>query len=148
MLIKKYLTNFPIIAIITIMLFLSVNSVFAQNTNNVSSVARVCNGVKLNTNVPFIGDCIEFGEGDGSTNVTKDTAFPILMGAMAQILVTVILVFSFVMIIVAGVMMSSSGGEATRFNDGKKLIMKVIAGLALLWASWVILKLINPSFFW
>lgn len=107
-------------------------------------------GIKLNTVVPFIGDCIQFkwSSDDPDTTVAwPSTAFPLLMGGLSKILVTAILVFSFVLVIVAGVMMTTGGFSESNFSQGKQLLMKVIAGLALLWASGIILKLINPNFF-
>jgi hypothetical protein len=47
-----------------------------------------------------------------------------------------------VLIIIWGIMIST-GDPAW----GKKLIIKVVMGIALLGASWVILRLINPNFF-
>lgn len=125
-----------------------------ETTNEEEDCSDCKCGIKLNTSVPFIWNCIQIAREDTTNNdtnttiVTKQNAFPVLMWALSKIVVTAILVFSFVLIIVAGVMMASSGGDSGRFSDGKKLIWKVIVWLALLWASWVILKLINPSFFW
>jgi hypothetical protein len=45
-------------------------------------------------------------------------------------------------------MIASSGGEVKRATEGKALIGKVIIAIALLWTSGIILKLINPNFFW
>jgi hypothetical protein len=64
-----------------------------------------CCGIKLNTNVPWIGRCIEFGNtnnldktytneyGDGNTTLTVNilNAFPVLMSALGKILLTCIL---------------------------------------------------------
>ena len=61
---------------------------------------------------------------------------------MTKILVTVILIISFVLIVVGGIMISI--GKA---SEGKKMITNVIVGIALLGASGVILRLINPNFF-
>lgn len=105
----------------------------------------VCCGISLNTSIPFIGNCIEDNKDDqgvGETNVTGETAFPVLMWSLTKILVTVILIVSFVLIIVGGIMIAT-GNPA----DGKKMIIKVVIGIALLWASGVVLRLINPNFF-
>lgn len=105
----------------------------------------VCCWVSLNTKVPFIGNCIESKKeyiGGTETGVTWDTAFPTLMWALTQILVTIILIVSFVLIVVGGIMIATGNP-----SGGKKMIMKVVVGIALLWASWVILRLINPNFF-
>lgn len=102
----------------------------------------VCCGIKLNTSVPFIGNCIESKEQNPNSNVTDETAFPVLMWSLTKILVTVILIISFVLIIVGGIMIAT--GDP---SGGKKMIMKVVIGIALLGASGVILRLINPNFF-
>jgi len=111
-------------------------------------------GMKLNTVVPFIGDCIQFGgniepgaRSENTTIVGPNTAFPVLMAGLSKIVVTAILVFSFLLVVVAGVIMTTGWVDEGNFSKGKQLIMKVFAGLALLWASGIILKLVNPSFF-
>ncbi len=110
----------------------------------------VCCGVKLNTNVPFIGDCIQFQKSASDPNTTvvgPTTAFPKLMQWLSKLMVTAILVFSFVLLIVAGVMMAAWWADKNAYSTGRKLIVKVIVGIALLGASGIILKLINPNFF-
>lgn len=106
----------------------------------------VCCGVKLNTKVPFIGNCIEskkdYVGGNSETSVTWEEAFPVLMWSLTKILVTVILIVSFLLIVAGGIMIAT-GDPA----GGKKMIIKVVVGIAILWASWVILRLINPNFF-
>ncbi len=105
-----------------------------------------CCGVSLSTNVPFIGNCIELGSQDDSTGnttkVTDATAFPVLMWSLTKILVSVILIVCFVLIVIWGIMISV--GKAA---EGRKMIMRVVIWMALLWASGVILRLINPNFF-
>ncbi len=110
------------------------------------SAQWVCCGIELNTSVPFIGKCIESSSTNQSpdeTNVTWDTAFPVLMWSLTKILVTIILIVSFILIIIGGIMIAT--GDP---SWGRKMIMKVVVGIALLWASGVILRLINPNFFW
>jgi hypothetical protein len=105
----------------------------------------VCCGISLNTSVPFIGKCIENStgsQGSDETKVTWETAFPVLMWSMTKILVTVILILSFVLIVVWGIMIATGNP-----SWWKKMIINVAIGIALLWASGVILRLINPNFF-
>jgi hypothetical protein len=105
----------------------------------------VCCGIELNTSVPFIGKCIESkstDQGTDETNVTWETAFPVLMWSLTKILVTAILILSFVLIVIGGIMIAT--GDA---SGGKKMIIKVVVGIAILGASGVILRLINPNFF-
>lgn len=80
--------------------------------------------------------------GDDEQAVTSEDAFPVLMGSLTQILVTIILIVSFVLIIIGGIMISTGN-----LSGGKSLIIKVVIGIALLGASGVILRLINPNFF-
>lgn len=40
-------------------------------------------------------------------NVTESTAFPILMGSLMKILITVILIVSFILIIVGGILIAT-----------------------------------------
>ena len=105
----------------------------------------VCCGIELNTNVPFIGKCIEYTSDNRSSeemNVTEATAFPVLMWSLMKILITVILIVSFVLIIVGGILIATGNP-----SWGKKMIMKVVVGIAILWVMWVVLRLINPNFF-
>jgi len=115
----------------------------------------VCCWVELNTNVPFIGNCIELSKNSSDTQssndetkVTEKTAFPVLMWWLTKILVTVIMLVSFVAILAWWVMIASSGWSDSWASNGKKLIWRVVIALALLGASGVILRLINPNFFW
>lgn len=110
----------------------------------------VCCGVELNTNVPFVGKCIRLWNQASSSEtntVTETTAFPRLMWWLTKILTTIILLVSFGWIIVGGVMIASSGGDSGRAKTGKELIGKIIMAIAILWASGIILHLINPNFF-
>ena len=111
------------------------------------SDAGVCCGIQLNTSIPFIGNCIENNSGDvwvgEEKSVTWTTAFPVLMWSLTKILVTVILIVSFILIIIGGIMIATGNP-----SWGKKMIINVIIGIALLGASWVILRLVNPNFFW
>lgn len=104
------------------------------------------NGIKLNTKVPFVGDCIKFGDGAGEVN--SITAFPILMWGLTKIMMTAILIFSFLMVIVWGTMMVSWAVWWSNYDKGKKMVMNVLIALILLGTSGLILKLINPNFFW
>lgn len=133
----------------------------------------VCCGIELNTKVPFIGDCIELTKKciDGTcpnwykcdeksnkcrvektdpnqTVIDEEEAFPTLMGWLIRILVTIIMLWSFMAILAGGVMISAAWSDEQRATKGKKLIIDVVIALAILGASGVILRLINPNFFW
>lgn len=120
-----------------------------KNVNNVCKSCSdpwVCCWMKLNTSIPFVGKCVE----ENATNVwdgeetwvTWDTAFPVLMWSLTKILVSVILIVCFVLIVIGGIMIASGNP-----SWWKSMIRKVVIGIALLWASGVILRLINPNFF-
>lgn len=109
-----------------------------------------CCWIQLNTVVPFIWDCIEL-DSDSSrsdtTSVNSVTAFPILMQWLMKIVMSVIMVFSFIMLIVAWLMMTAWSISNNSFTKWKTILKNVIISLILLWCSWLILSLINPSFF-
>ena len=100
---------------------------------------KTCSGIKLNTDVPFVGNCIETTKGGDKTN--QINAFPKLMWAMMKLLMTLL------MIVAAGVMMTTAWAKSGNYTKGMDIIQKVAVGMALLGASGVILKLINPNFF-
>ncbi len=119
-----------------------------KNVNDVCtscSADGVCCGISLNTSVPFIGNCIESNtdyKSVGETGVTWEQAFPVLMWSLTKMLVTVILIVSFLLILIGGIMIATGNRKW-----GMDMIKKVAIGIALLWASGVILRLINPNFF-
>ena len=131
------------------------NSSDWQLTTNIAVCEKcdpiTCNcGVKLNTSIPFIGSCLMYGNtnnqnenGDGTTTVNSINAFPILMGALIRLLVSVILLACFGALIVGWFMMT----VPEQFKTGKGLVMKVVWTIVALWSLWLILYLINPNFF-
>jgi len=102
-----------------------------------------CKWIKLNTNFPFVGSCI--GLESGGTN--QINVFPRMVKSLMKLIISVIMLMSLIIIIIAGVMVTSSGYDSGNYKKGLDLINKVATGLALLGASGVILKLINPNFF-
>jgi hypothetical protein len=112
-------------------------------------VCKAIGGISLNTNVPFVGNCIAL-RGSSSWNTTvvdPTTAFPVLVAGLTRIVMTIILIFCFMAIIVWGILMSMGGADESQHKKGKDLIRHVFIALALLGASGVILRLINPNFF-
>lgn len=103
-----------------------------------------CQWIKLNTKVPFVGDCIETKAGAETTQLN---AFPRLMGGMMRLIMTIIMIMSLLMIVTGGVLMTTGGRDSNNYKNGVDMIKKVAYGMALLGASGVILKLINPNFF-
>ena len=109
-----------------------------------------CCGIQLNTVVPFIWDCIEMNADtsrEDTTSVNSVTAFPILVQWLMKILMSAIMVFSFLMVIVAWLSMITWAFLGWNFKHWIDILKNVIISLILLWCSWLILSLINPSFF-
>ena len=98
-----------------------------------------CKWIKLNTNFPGIGNCIEIKSGS-ETNPT--TAFPKMMQTLTRIALSLGLVVCFILIIWAGIMRAWD-----KPKEGKDLMKKVAIAVLLLWFSGAILRLINPNFF-
>lgn len=98
---------------------------------------KTCPGIKLNTNFPFIWNCIW---DDPDENETK--AFPTMVWAITKIVMSLILVVCFILIIYAGILWASN-----KPTDAKKWLTRVAVTILLLWFSWAILRLINPNFF-
>ena len=106
----------------------------------------LCLWIKLNTNFPFLWNCIKTREcwEDATTPVN---AFPKLMWALMNLLMTVILIMSLLMIVYSWVLMTTWWYSTSNYTKGIWLLWQVAKWMALLWASWVILKVINPNFF-
>ncbi len=97
--------------------------------------------IPLNTSIPFVGRCVpksSWSTDDGSAL----NAFPVIISAATKMLVTVILLVSFVMIVVGGVQWASWDAKSW-----KAKITKVAIGIAMLGMMGAILRLINPNFF-
>ena len=60
---------------------------------------------------------------------------------------TSVLIVGFLSLIIWGFMIATWGFAEGNVKQGKELILKVIIGIILLWASGIILNLINPNFF-
>ena len=111
---------------------------------------KKCNcGIKLNTNIPFIGRCIMnqqtnnvWQSGDVMT-VNSLNAFPILMWALIKLLMSIIMIVCFASLIVWWFMMT----VPDQYDTGKWIVKKVIRTIVALWSLWTILYLINPNFF-
>lgn len=95
-----------------------------------------CKWIKLNTNFPIIWNCI------WTTNTDATNVFPQMIWALTKIAMALVLVVCFILVIVAWIMWAAD--EPTK---GKELLKKVAITVLLLWFSWVILRIINPTFF-
>lgn len=98
-----------------------------------------CKWIKLNTCFPIIWDCIKTWE--WSTDATM--AFPTMIWALTKIAMALVLIVCFIFVIVAWIKRASDDPKWAR-----DILKKVAITVLLLWFSWVILRLINPNFFW
>ena len=117
----------------------------------VEAIGNKCMWIKLNTDFPFIWNCIKTYKAaptEKDENATTPVnVFPKLVEALMNLLMTVILIMSLLMIVVSWILIASSWGDSWKYSDWIKILKKVAVWMALLWASWVILKVINPNFF-
>ena len=105
-------------------------------------------GIKLNTDVPFVGNCIWKDDTSQSTDSTTIwNAFPKLMWWLSKIIITFVLIAGFLMILVWWVMITAWWVDQWLVSKWKQLIMKVVIAIALLGLSGMILHIINPNFF-
>jgi len=102
--------------------------------------------IKLNTDVPFVGNCISTDDSSG-TDSNVSNAFPKLMWWVAKIIITLVLVMALLMVILWWVMITAWWMDQWLVAKWKSLIIKVVVAVALLGLSWAILHLINPNFF-
>ena len=104
-----------------------------------------CKWIALNTCFPIIWNCIDTWKED-TTNPTQ--AFPMMIWALTKFVMSLVLVVCFILIIVAWIMRAGDNPWSWKWWWAKWLLAKVAITILLLWFSWVILRLINPNFFW
>ncbi len=113
--------------------------------------------IYLNTDIPFIWQCIlkrpaRDGHPDDTVSAENlpnlDTAFPRFVSGLSRLIQSLILVLWFVAIVIAWFMISAWGLSADAKNKWVSILKWVIIALVLLWSSGIILRLINPNFFW
>lgn len=103
--------------------------------------------VTLNTDIPFIGRCIEKNPSATPDNPTAWNAFVFLLSWLMQVVLSAVIIIWFLAILIWWFMIASAWVKSDLMWKGKDLIIKVIAWLILVGLSGVILRLINPSFF-
>ncbi len=103
--------------------------------------------IYLNTNIPFVGQCIKKTADPDPNDSTAWNSFGLLLGGMMKIAMTVVLIIAFLAVLVAWVMMAAGWMDSGLVAKGKKLIISVVIGILLLGASGIILNLVNPNFF-
>lgn len=102
-------------------------------------VTPTCDWIKLNTNIPFLWNCIEASD--------ANKALPVTLWALTKLVMSIILIVCFILIIVAGILWASSWNGTKWVTEARKILEKVAWTMALIWMSWAILRLINPNFF-
>lgn len=95
-------------------------------------------GIKLNTDIPFIGRCItkQGNTADGNSSILG------ISSALTNIFMTLILTAWFAMVIWWGVEIAMG-----RTKEGKQKIINVVIAFAALGSLGILLRLINPNFF-
>lgn len=127
-----------------------------ENENWQTNWGAACDPKKdimLNISIPFIWRCIKKDANanqvtDTDWNSTVGNVFPKLMWGMIRLVMTIIYIVWFLGILIGWFMIAASGADPSLKEKWKSLIIMVIWWLILLWASGVILNLINPDFFW
>ena len=119
-----------------------------------ASPTNTCTWIKLNTNVPFIGNCISttgskwwYDSTTWKTTVTQETAFPYLVSALTKFIIWIIVLTAFGFIVVWGLRMTMEWASPGQYKAWRDMIIKAAIAIALIWMSWIILNAINPNFF-
>ncbi len=134
---KKFIKSLWLAILFVSFLLGNFSVVNAQQKDNGgwwTKTGKVCTGIKLNTDFPIIGNCIE--------SIEATNAFPMMMWVLTKIIISLVLVVCFIMIIVGWIFWAWDNPK--KWQD---IIKKVAITILLLWFSWVILRLINPNFF-
>ncbi len=74
--------------------------------------------IELNTNIPFIGQCIKKTADPNSQEPTAGNSFGLLLGGLMRIAMTAVLIIAFMAVLVGGVMIAAGG--ATNEDSVKK----------------------------
>ena len=94
-----------------------------------------CTGASFN-----LGDCLTLQSGNASTEYTS-------LGTLINNIVPNIYIAAgliiFVMVLVGGFSIMSSGSDSHKLEDGKKVISSAIIGLLVLFASYWIIQIIQ-----
>lgn len=88
---------------------------------------------------------IETPADSGFTNLSKLTPAGIVSGAIGLLMLAVALIFFFVLIM-GGIKWVTSEGDEKKVGAARAQITNGIIGLAIVFASWAILKLIETVF--
>jgi len=79
------------------------------------------------------------------SNLTNLTAQGIVSGAISLVLIVVALVFFFILV-TGGLRWVTSGGDEKKVGEARSQITNALIGLAIVFAAWAIMKLIQTIF--
>ncbi|HUW24584.1 MAG TPA: hypothetical protein VMW04_03045 [Patescibacteria group bacterium] len=88
---------------------------------------------------------IEPGEGSGFEGLLNITLVSILQGAIRLVLIAAAIIFFFVLVI-GGIQWITSGGDKAGTETARKRITNALIGLAIVFAAWAIIALIQALF--
>lgn len=129
-----------------------------EETMNAIDQASCKDWIKLNTDFPFIWNCIKITKVWTAVQqvwwldwwtvsiIREDSIFPVLLTALSKIVMSLILLGCFILLIVGGFELITWQSVISA-GDGMGKIKVVLAALALLGTASVILKVVNPNFF-
>lgn len=83
--------------------------------------------------------------GDNFSGLTNLTAGGIISGAINLVLILVALVFFFILVL-GGLKWVTSGGDEKKVGAARAQITNALIGLAIVFAAWAIMKLIETVF--
>jgi len=88
---------------------------------------------------------LEPGAGSGFEKLLNITLVSILQGAIRLILIAAAIIFFFVLVI-GGIQWITAGGDKAGTETARKRITNALVGLAIVFAAWAIIALINALF--
>ena len=95
--------------------------------------------------IPAYAQKIELGPKDQWTNLGNLTANSIIAGAISLVMLIVALVFFF-MLVWGGLKWVMSQGDSKNVETARGQITNALIGLAIVFAAWAIMKLIDTIF--
>lgn len=97
------------------------------------------------TSVAPLPSEIQIKPGPGFEGLLNITLVSILQGAIRLILIAAAIIFFFVLVI-GGIQWITSGGDKAGTETARKRITNALIGLAIVFAAWAIIALINALF--
>ncbi|MBQ7073932.1 hypothetical protein IJM86_02525 [bacterium] len=69
-----------------------------EESNATSQAQKGCEGIKLNTDIPFVGKCIPMD--------SQSEVFPIFIGGLIKFMMSLLLLIGFICILIGGIMIT------------------------------------------